>query len=579
MKKFLIFALLGLIVYSRFVGLDWGLPYPMHPDERNIVIAIERLHCDFSTFTLTADWLKQCFNPEFFAYGQPPIFAAYVLSRIWQAMDGTFHQPISFVDATLALRFLSALASVMNVWILYKIFQHFAFLWKKEADTVKKYSILSIPLLALTPYFVQFSHFGTTESLLMLLYSSIVYFSLKLVDRRHSEKVDHVYVISVLGLLVGFSVAVKISSVLFCAVPLLSLLFVKLPVRKKAFYMCYLGFITILTAAVFSLHSLIHWSDFIGSMSYETNVGRGLYKAFYTRQFEFAIPFLFQVHKVLPYVFGLPQLLLILFGFVMLPWKNRSMLFLRATVLLFLVPTLFLYAKWTRFLAPVFPIMTLFAALALLRIVEKIKISQVRRYVVFLTVVMVCSLQGIAYMRIYQDQDVRFQASEWIYSHIPEGSKILSETANVIDIPMPTAKNPTYYHLYPIVSFDFYNMDANAELQSNLKEFVDGGAYIFVPSRRIFSNHTCLKTDTWEANTIGYTSSRCAELTKTYPLLNDYYAALFSEKLGYRQVAKFTSYPRIELFGWKIFEFPDEGAEETWTVFDHPVIRIYQKAS
>ena len=42
-------------------------------------------------------------------------------------------------------------------------------------------------------------------------------------------------------------------------------------------------------------------------------------------------------------------------------------------------------------------------------------------------------------------------------------------------------------------------------------------------------------------------------------------------------VAEFTSYPEISFFGTTLIDFPDENAEETWTVFDHPVIRIYKK--
>jgi hypothetical protein len=52
---------------------------------------------------------------------------------------------------------------------------------------------------------------------------------------------------------------------------------------------------------------------------------------------------------------------------------------------------------------------------------------------------------------------------------------------------------------------------------------------------------------------------------------------LFDGKLGFKKVAEFSSYPTIKLFNRKIFEFKDEEAEETWTVFDHPVIRVYKK--
>ena len=65
-------SLFLVLVYSRFVGLDWGLPYPMHPDERNMATAIQSLNCGISNF-------KECFNPHFFAYGQFPLYLGYLI--------------------------------------------------------------------------------------------------------------------------------------------------------------------------------------------------------------------------------------------------------------------------------------------------------------------------------------------------------------------------------------------------------------------------------------------------------------------------------------------------------------------
>ncbi|MFA6446527.1 MAG: DUF192 domain-containing protein, partial [Candidatus Paceibacterota bacterium] len=72
---------------------------------------------------------------------------------------------------------------------------------------------------------------------------------------------------------------------------------------------------------------------------------------------------------------------------------------------------------------------------------------------------------------------------------------------------------------------------------------------------------------------------RCEELEKTYPLLNSYYSDLFSGRLGFEKIAEFSSFPKISFMGKTLLEFPDEDAEETWTVFDHPVIRIFKKNS
>jgi len=51
-----------------------------------------------------------------------------------------------------------------------------------------------------------------------------------------------------------------------------------------------------------------------------------------------------------------------------------------------------------------------------------------------------------------------------------------------------------------------------------------------------------------------------------------FYQLLFSGRLGFEKVEEFNSFPSIGPLS-----FPDEDAEESFTVFDHPVIRIYKK--
>ena len=183
------------------------------------------------------------------------------------------------------------------------------------------------------------------------------------------------------------------------------------------------------------------------------------------------------------------------------------------------------------------------------------KIDSYLSKTLFIIISILLIIPGISYLFIYQNPDVRFLTSEWIYENIPNNALILSETANVVDIPIVDTKQT--HKNFRIVSFNFYDLDKDPNLQLQLNEYLTKAYYIFIPSRRIFMNHQ----------------------NNDYPLLNSYYRKLFSGELGFKEIAKFTSYPKISLFGKTIREYPDEAAEETWTVFDHPVIRIYQRST
>lgn len=259
-------------------------------------------------------------------------------------------------------------------------------------------------------------------------------------------------------------------------------------------------------------------------------------------------------------------------------------------------------------MAPVLPVMIVFSVLSLFRFLDliiafvnsKFKVQsakfnlRIHNFLIlichfsFYSLIFALTLPGIAYLHIYQAPDARVQASKWIYSHIPAGSNILFETANVVDIPVQSSKLLTTPRLrgtskaqnYQTTSFDFYALDSDNALAGELKKHIEDADYIFVPSSRIFANHTCLNPDGRLgifSILNGYSKSRCDRLEKEYPRLNEYYRKLFSGDLGFVQVAEFTSYPTINFLNNKLFEQKDERSEETWTVFDHPVIRIYKR--
>ncbi|PJC33945.1 hypothetical protein CO051_00640 [Candidatus Roizmanbacteria bacterium CG_4_9_14_0_2_um_filter_39_13] len=568
-----------ILIYTRFVGIDWGLPYPMHPDERNMVVAILGMTCQ-------EGWSLGCLSPNFYAYGQFPLFIGYFMSLASSVYAHTMG--IDFNTVVISLRALSAVSSVATVFVLIKI-----------ATMLSRRSLANIwtagLLFIFSPVFIQFSHFGTTESLLMFFVILLVYYSIFLIQ----DNIPLSKYVLFAGLAYGLAVSTKVSSVFFAVIPIIAIL-VLLPNKDQKYSMQSLFFSLVKIAAfsvvvfvVTSPFNLIDWEPFIHSMNYESEVGIGIYKAFYTRQFEYTIPWIFQFIKTFPYALGIPMVTFATVGFVLLPWK-REYIFLRLSAIALFLPNAYLYAKWSRFYAPVYPIILLIGTMFFVQVVDST--LQVWRYesqvlgILRILGTLLIILPGVAYLAIYQNPDVRFMASKWIYTNIQSQSHILSETANVVDIPMP---NPyiddqivAQKNLQP-VSFDFYEVDFNENIEQDLKHEIDTAKYIFVPSRRIYWNHTCFEQisnfkfqiSNFEYTVSPYEEERCEKLQGTYPILNAYYDDLFSGKLGFTQVTEIGSYPRIELFGRTIIEFPDEPAEETWTVFDHPVIRIFERKS
>jgi hypothetical protein len=151
-------------------------------------------------------------------------------------------------------------------------------------------------------------------------------------------------------------------------------------------------------------------------------------------------------------------------------------------------------------------------------------------------------LPGIIFINLYLHPDIRLQASRWIQSHIPANATILSEAGNVIDIPVSSTP-------YQLNHLDFYNIDQNRDLAEKLINSIPQNDYILVPSRRMFKN----------------------QFGPQFPVSRNYYQNLFNGRLGFTQIKK------IEVFTDPFLN--PENAEETWTVFDHPTIRIFKKTT
>ncbi len=263
-NRILVLAAFAALIYTRLINLSWGMPYPYHPDERNMANAISQLS------------IKDGLNPHFFAYGQFPLYLGYAIIQIDHLLTSQLVQPVSFIEAAMSLRLISAFSSILNVFILIKIVE-LLIVKKKETSQVPStiYYLLSI-IFIFSPVLIQFAHFGTTESLLMLFYTATVYTSLKqLQQNRYSIIYDLSSII-----LCGLAIATKVSSVIFLAVPLTAILLRVTALKRPPITVLrtlltqaiiFLG-LTFLVGGIFAPHNIIQWSDFISSLRLRSRV-------------------------------------------------------------------------------------------------------------------------------------------------------------------------------------------------------------------------------------------------------------------------------------------------------------------
>lgn len=504
-KFFLIILIILLGGFLRFYKLDWGEGYFFHPDEYHIAASVNQLS------------FPSQMNPHFFSYGSFIVYLIYFTRLIL----GTLNSKFFILNPILIGRFYSALFSTLTMVII--------FLISKKLFSHKPYSYLVTFLVAITPGLIQQAHFATPESILTFWLFLTLYLWLKYLEQK---RLKFLYLSAIC---LGLALGTKIVALTFLPILVFFGLSKKPLCLIKVLILPLL--VVFLTFLFVSPYSLIAWQDFRSSMNYETGVGLGRLVVFYTRQFIRTTPVLFQFQKIFPYALGPGILILGALGFLgslREVLRRKKLLLISLAFLSFFLPNVFLFAKWTRFVAPSFPFFAIFTGDFFSRIRKnKILVS------VFYSLVSINFLWTLMFFSIYLRPDVRITATSWINQNLPLNSFILTEAGNMLEAPLRGNFQKT--------SFDFYHLEEKPKLQDQLPELLVRSDFFIVQSRRIFINHQ--------------------RLPDQFPKTARFYDLLFSSRLGFEKIKEFSSYPFI----------PDELAEETWSVFDHPVIRVYKK--
>ena len=240
---------------------------------------------------------------------------------------------------------------------------------------------------------------------------------------------------------------------------------------------------------------------------------------------------------------------------------------------------LFLYqaTRWVksmRYFLPLYPILLLFAAVWLVRLVGSQ--GRWRRWIglgLSTAVGLGAILWGIAFFTIYLRPHPRLAASRWIYDHVPAGSTVANEHWDW-GLPLRVDGHDPFGGTYAGIEMKNYDEDTPQKRQA-LYKWLEEADWIFLASNRLYASIPRLPT--------------------RYPLTTEYYRALFAGELGFELTADFTSYPALGPFVFPDQEIPFPlmeadyesqrqlvevrlpPAEEAFSVYDHPRVLMFRK--
>ncbi|MEQ1699464.1 MAG: DUF2298 domain-containing protein [Ilumatobacteraceae bacterium] len=163
-------------------------------------------------------------------------------------------------------------------------------------------------------------------------------------------------------------------------------------------------------------------------------------------------------------------------------------------------------------------------------------------------------LWGAAFVNgVYGYDNTRIVASRWMQEHIPAGAVVSSQAW---DDALPLAIAGVDVTAWSNEQFDLFATDDVEKIQ-RLATQLEKVDYVIESSPRVWAS--------------------VPRIPVRFPSTINFFAGLDDGTLGFERVATFTSAPRLSLFGVQWWRLDDSGAEEAFTVYDHPEVRIWQR--
>ena len=540
----------------RYVGVgrglsDWVVPgptgavssrafYHFHPDEATLIDAALRLESPFS--------------PPLTAYGMLPLYLLRgALLPSGSATAGSLREstsPADLHEIFSIARGVSATLSAVTVLLTYVL---------GRLTTSRSSAILSALFVAVAPIAVQQAHFYTVDSAYSLLCLAAMCALLRAL--RGSALSWHVAT----GLLVGCAAAVRLNGLLLL-VPVAVGYALEDGPRTLGERIGRLTHPPVWTTAISAAATLISLQPYlladpglifeIGShrdLAGAVQIASGEELQIWTLQDVGTTPYLHHWLHLWPLAVGWPLTLCFALGIACAIWRRtpgRTIILLWCAVYFATIGPL--HAKPVRYLLPLLPFLSLLAADTCVRLWELSgNWRPVTRCLAGLLVVYT-SFYGLAFARIYAQEDSRIQAARWIAANVPPGQRIGVETGA--------------FSLGPLIDAGTYpQRQLNIGVLFQARGYTTcGAAGVYLDGRLQDVDYLALSEENRYRHVIS--------APQLLPGTASFYTHLVQEKLGFERVRRFKNYPALAGI-----RFDDDRAENSFVGFDHPAVLVFRR--
>jgi hypothetical protein len=231
----------------------------------------------------------------------------------------------------------------------------------------------------------------------------------------------------------------------------------------------------------------------------------------------------------------------------------------------FFVYTARLEVKFLRYMLPLTPVFSLFAAQFALWLGRQLASgwAHLRRrgpsiwpkWVLPALILLPSLLWAVAYMRVYAQEHPWQAASRWFYENAPGGSTYTWEAWGdrlPVDLPEKGLYRAEYGYLDRDVWMHIYHDMPPDEKLAHIVQSLRQADYVILSTPRLYLS--------------------VARLPWRYPVEIRYYELLFTAGLRFELAAKFTAWP-----GLGPCEIDDMGADQSFYDYDHPLVLVFRK--